>query len=146
MAGRACASAGARILALTSGHGVAGEATSAPMGQTMMAGTPFDATWPSTIWLYSWSHTKIVAFTHQSAGSLMLSLTTSSTYLQPNNANVSAATRAVVSASFANLSPSISAMTGATSDIPTTGATTLTTIVVADLAGASDLKVFVGGV
>jgi hypothetical protein len=108
-------------------------------------GSPFDALWPATIWLYSWSHTKIIAFAHQSAGSLQLSLTTTSTYLQPNGANVSAVTQAVVSASFANLSPSISSMTGATSNIPTTGSVTATTIIVADLAGAANLGVFIGG-
>ena len=105
--------------------GIAGTPT---LWASTSPGAPYDAN-PlalGALWLYSWSHTRIIAFAHTFSAQLQVVLTTTSTYLEPTAATSSAATQAVAPASVASLSPSITNVSGATAGIPATGATAAT--------------------
>ncbi len=107
-------------------------------------GAPTDLNNPlnlGQLYLQSWSHTALKLFVRATAGTLRVQLTTQSTYLQLQGASYVQQ----VDYNFANLNPTISALTGVTTGVPTTGATASVTMSVEGLAGASDFRVFVGG-
>jgi hypothetical protein len=88
------------------------------------------------LWLYSWSHTQVVAFTHSVSGVIRISLTSSFT---------SPPTTHQVVHSYANLSPSISALTGSQGPYASVGGDVIT-VVVDNLQGATRFAVSIGGV
>jgi hypothetical protein len=98
--------------------------------------------WASTgkIWLLEkkWLHESVTFFALQSTGLLRLTLTTPQTWTGDSASQV----RFVP---FRNVNPTVSAVRGAVNDVPCIGSTEPIEIEVENLAGASDLKVFVGG-
>jgi hypothetical protein len=103
-------------------------------------GSPYDGL--DEIFLQEWSHTKIVAFVKQTAGTVRVQLKTQSTYIQLVGAN----SLETSTFAFANLNPTISNIAGTTTNVPTAGSSTsAVTITVDGLTGATDFKIFVGG-
>ena len=94
----------------------------------------------TTIYPVSWSHTRVIVIAKVSAGTIRLSLASTGYGGAPMTQSVRR--------TFTNLSPGVAALSGATSNIPTTGGTLSNPLVmqVENLASATDLLITVGNV
>ena len=91
------------------------------------------------LWVDTWTHTSIIAYTTRSAGALMVSLSSSGVTATSTFTQTAIAT-------FQNLAPSIISILGAEAPFPTAGdSTRIVTIQVVELAGAASISVTVGG-
>jgi hypothetical protein len=91
------------------------------------------------VYIQSWTHDRIVAYAKTTAASLRLELDSSITDTFAGYNPVTEVIR-----TFTQASPDIGAISGAVSDIPTTGGTAFFQIQVYNLVSGNDVEVFVG--